>query len=172
MTANASAATARPLATRAEPEQQFSLSLRLSGDYTQVIDFGLSDETLLAIDEPPPLGSGSGPNPARLLAAAVGGCLGASLLYCLRKARVEVDGLTTKVEGSLVRNERGRVRLVRLRVALSPAVPTEARERMTRCLEVFEDYCVVTESVRSGIEVDVQVDPVAPSDAATPGGRH
>jgi hypothetical protein len=30
-----------------------------------------------------------------------------------------------------------------------------------RCFDAFEDYCVVTESVRSGIEVDVQVEPVA-----------
>jgi uncharacterized OsmC-like protein len=171
MVIDASAAAATPLATTSEPDQQFSLTLCLHGNYAQLIDFGAPDGRPFAIDEPPPLGSGSGPNPARILAASVGGCLGASLLHCLRKARVDVTGLTTKVEGSLVRNERGRLRVGRLRVTLSPAVPAEARERMRRCLEVFEDYCVVTESVRRGIEVDVQVSPVASSDPALPSGR-
>jgi hypothetical protein len=32
---------------------------------------------------------------------------------------------------------------------------------MRRCLELFEDFCVVTQSVRSGIAVDVSVEPIA-----------
>ena len=35
------------------------------------------------------------------------------------------------------------------------------RSRVERCLELFEDFCVVTQSVRNGIEVDVAVEPVA-----------
>jgi hypothetical protein len=31
---------------------------------------------------------------------------------------------------------------------------------MQRCLELFEEFCVVTQSVRAGIEVDVVVEPV------------
>jgi uncharacterized OsmC-like protein len=30
---------------------------------------------------------------------------------------------------------------------------------MARCLEVFEDYCVVTQSVRDGIDITVSVEP-------------
>ena len=32
---------------------------------------------------------------------------------------------------------------------------------MSRCLEIFEDFCVVTASVREGIEIDVKVDTLA-----------
>ena len=42
----------------------------------------------------------------------------------------------------------------------SEGAPAEQR-RMRRCLELFEDFCVVTQSVRSGSEVDVAVEPVA-----------
>jgi uncharacterized OsmC-like protein len=109
------------------------------------------------VDELPPLGEANGPNPARLLAAAVGSCLSASLLYCLRKARIEVDQLRTTVDGTIVRNERGRLRIGGLRVRLASEVTPEQRERMGRCLDLFQDFCTVTESIRQGIPVDVEV---------------
>ncbi len=33
------------------------------------------------------------------------------------------------------------------------------KDRIGRCLELFEDFCVVTASVRKGVEVEVQVVP-------------
>jgi hypothetical protein len=38
-------------------------------------------------------------------------------------------------------------------------VPARAQERMPRCLSVFEDYCIVTASIRAAIPVDVRVVP-------------
>ena len=46
-----------------------------------------------------------------------------------------------------------------LRVQLAPTVAEADRSRLARCLELFEDYCVVTESVRDGIDVAVEVAP-------------
>ncbi|HEY8370365.1 MAG TPA: OsmC family protein [Thermodesulfobacteriota bacterium] len=122
----------------------------------------------LVTDEPPPLGNGEGPNPARLLAAAVGNCLAASLLFCLTRARIEVGGLTATVDATLGRNEQGRLRVTGMRVVLAPEVPAEARDRMARCLEIFESFCIVTESVRKGIDVTVEVEPVAGGADRTP----
>jgi hypothetical protein len=34
------------------------------------------------------------------------------------------------------------------------------RSRMARCLDLFESFCTVTESVRHGIDVSVKVQPV------------
>ena len=140
-------------------EHEFSIVLRLQDHYAQIVDFGFGGVAPLVIDEPPPLGQGGGPNPARLLAAAVGSCLGASLLYCLRKAHVDVTDLRTTVAGTLVRNERGRLRIGALRVQLAPTVADADRPRLARCLELFEDYCVVTDSVRDGIDIAVEVEP-------------
>lgn len=142
----------------ATEEQRFTLGLTSRDGYAFSVDFEQEGIPPLLLDESPPLGEGRGPNAAQLLAAAIGNCLGASLLYCLGKSRVEVRGMRTTVEGTLVRNERGRVRVGAIRVKLAPDVAPEQRDRMSRCLELFEDFCIVTESVRQGVRVDVEVE--------------
>lgn len=144
----------------AESEQRFTLALTLKDGYAFTVDFEQEGVPALLLDEPPPLGAGEGPNPARLLGAAVGGCLGASLLFCLRKSHIDVPALRTTVTGTLVRNERGRLRIGEITVRLAPQVAAEQRERMGRCLELFQDFCIVTESVRQGIAVNVSVEGV------------
>jgi organic hydroperoxide reductase OsmC/OhrA len=87
-------------------------------------------------------------------------CLGgASLLFCLEKARVPVGGLSAQVRGELSRNEKGRLRITSVKVVLRPSVEGVPAERLTRCLDLFEDFCVVTQSVRDGIDVQVLVEP-------------
>jgi uncharacterized OsmC-like protein len=143
--------------------EQLHVELTLQDGYAFTVDFGRGGMPDFTLDEPPPLGADRGPNAARLLAAAIGNCLGASLLFCLRKARIPVQELRTSVDASLERTERGRVRIGEVRVRLAPEVIPEHAERMSRCLEVFEDFCIVTESVRRGIPVVVDV--AAPNSA-------
>ena len=59
----------------------------------------------------------------------------------------------------MVRNERGRLRMGGLSVTLEPKVAPEDVSRMQRCLDIFEDFCVITQSVRQGLPVDVSVTP-------------
>ena len=111
-------------------------------------------------DESEPLGRNAGPSPSRLLSAAVGNCLSSSLIFCLSKGRIPLGELKTSVETVTRRNENGRWRIAALNVKLSPIIREEDVSRSKRCLELFEDFCVVTESVRKGIEanVDVEID--------------
>jgi organic hydroperoxide reductase OsmC/OhrA len=97
-----------------------------------------------------------------VLGAAIGNCLAASLLFCLQRARIDVQDLRASVSGVLARNEKGRLRIRDVRVTLHPAVAEQEIPRMQRCLGVFEDFCVVTQSVRDGlnVQVAVEVDPV------------
>ena len=111
----------------------------------------------IVFDEPPPLGEGSGPNAAAVLAAAVGNCLAASFAFCLRKARVEPIDLTAAVVARVARNEQGRFRISGIDVELAPEVCESDRPRLERCERLFEDFCIVTESVRRGISVNVKV---------------
>jgi organic hydroperoxide reductase OsmC/OhrA len=107
------------------------------------------------------LGDGVGPNPARLLAVAVANCLASSLLFCLRKARIEVSGMAIAAAGTMERNEKGRLRVAAINVTLAPRVAEGDMPRMNRCLEIYEDFCPVTAAVRKGVDVRVTVEPQA-----------
>jgi organic hydroperoxide reductase OsmC/OhrA len=111
----------------------------------------------MLMDEPEPIGHRRGPNASRLLAAAIGNCLTASLLFCLQRSKIELAGATTTVTGRIERNEKGRLRIGGYAVRISLPVAAAERERIERCLGLFEDYCVVTPSVRQGIKVAVDV---------------
>jgi len=129
--------------------------LKLLEGYRFRVEFDVDGMPNLIVDELKPIGQGSGPNPTRLLSAAVGNCLSSSLLYCLGKAHVRVKNLETTVETNIVRNEEGRLRVKNLGVQIHLDVEDEDKVRVPRCLEIFEDYCTVTSSVRKGIAVNV-----------------
>ena len=131
--------------------------LRLLQGYSFRVQFDSEGTPDMVVDEPKPVGEGSGPNSTRLLSAAVGQCLSSSLLYCLRKARIRVTGLDTSVKSNLEKNKEGRMRDGDLDVQIHIDVDPEDRLRASRCLRIFEECCTVTPSVRNGIEVKVNI---------------
>jgi len=133
----------------------FEIQLERIDGFQFRADFPSTEIAPMLVDEPAPLGSGSGPNPARLLALAVGNCLSASLLFCLGKSRVAVNGMHTKILGTYRRDEHNRLRIGSLDVTIQ--IDLEDLQRANKCLDIYEDYCVVTASVRQGIEVNVTV---------------
>ncbi len=135
----------------------FRFDLEQVRDYEFRVKFDGPDAAELVLDEPAPLGRGAGPNAARLIAAAVANCLASSLLFCMRKFRQSPARITAEVKGELERNERGRLRIGRLDVDIRLADPAGEIKHFERCLAQFEDFCVVTESVRRGIPVGVRV---------------
>jgi len=136
---------------------QFTLHLEQVEDFEFRVRFDWPDVPDLLLDEPAPLGSEAGPNAARLIAAGVANCLSASLLFCLQKSRNTPDGVSAAVTGSIVRNDKGRLRLVGIDVDLTLSDIPEDRSRLERCFSLFEDYCVVTQAVRDGIPIGVRV---------------
>ncbi len=111
----------------------------------------------LHMDEPEPVGMSEGPSAAMMLSAAIGHCLTSSLMFCMEKSRGDVKDIGADVETSLARNEKGRWRVEGIKVNLKVEVNDIDREKLERCKSIFEDFCIVTASVREGIKVDVQV---------------
>jgi uncharacterized OsmC-like protein len=145
----------------AAEEQKLTISLTLESGYRFEADAGLPHVPRITLDEPLPLGGGTGPNPARLLTIAVANCLASSLLFCLRKARIDVTGMMATATATMARNDEGRQRVSAIDVTLLPAVASADVPRMGRCVEIFEDFCPVTAVVRKGAVVTVAVAPVA-----------
>jgi uncharacterized OsmC-like protein len=138
-------------------EKNIVTKLRLIDGYQFNVGFDVDYLPNLLVDETKPDGEGSGPNPPRLLAAAVGHCMSSSLIYCLKKARIQVKDIETTVTANLFRNGNGRLRIRSIDIQISLKVNEEDEPRLPRCLTLFEDYCTVTQSIRKGIEVNVHV---------------
>jgi uncharacterized OsmC-like protein len=111
----------------------------------------------MRMDEPRPLGGSEGASAAMALSAAVGHCLTSSLLFCMQKSRGELKDIETDVETEMRRNEKGRWRIGSIKVIIKPSAKDIDSEKMERCMELFEDFCIVTASVREGVKVDVEV---------------
>jgi organic hydroperoxide reductase OsmC/OhrA len=126
-------------------------------DYEFKVKFDKKILDDLLVDEPPPLGGLAGPNPSRLLAVSAANCLSASLLYCINRGDVPPASVTTEATVTIVRNEKKRLRIGRIDVALQMSEVLSGAPKMKRCMNLFEDFCVVSDSIRNGIPIGVEV---------------
>ena len=108
-------------------------------------------------DEAPPIGDGTGPTPAHLLAAAMANCLSASLVFAIGKFKGDPGHLVTTATWEVGRNEQNRLRVTGVNVAITLGVAADTLPRLDRALEQFEDFCTVSQSVRAGIPFNVTV---------------
>ena len=78
-----------------------------------------------------------------------------NMLLGILAAVAVLEALGVTAEAHLVRNDEGRYRVNRIDVTMAPSLPAADLERFERCRHIFEDFCIVTESVRRGVEVQV-----------------
>ena len=138
-------------------EVEFRVEVAQERNFAFRVDFGLEGVRELILDEPEPVGGGIGPNASRVLAAAIGNCLCASLLFCLRRSKAEVSGMRATVKGVRARNQEGRWRIREMKVEIAPEVSEGHLKQLERCAEIFEDFCIVSQSIRQGIPINVTV---------------
>jgi len=135
-------------------QQKFLVKLHNMQGYQFMIDFGEFGELLT--DEPAPLGNNEGPNPARLLIASVANCLCASLLFTIKKYHQQPGEVSAEVTGTTERVDK-RWRITHIAVAITLGNEPENIAHFERIINQFEDFCVVTQSVRRGIDVSVDI---------------
>ena len=139
-------------------ERTHHVTVRLARGYEFVAEFNdLPGAPAILFDEPEPLGENRGPNAASVLAAAIGNCLAASLTFCLRRAHVDVEGMTASVTARVAKNDKGRLRVREVDVELDPVLGAKEGAKLGRCESLFEDFCIVTASVQHGIPVHVSL---------------
>jgi uncharacterized OsmC-like protein len=136
---------------------QFSISIDQVRDFEFRVQFDKPQYAALHMDEGAPLGKDAAPSPARVLAAAVGNCLAASLLFCVRKHGLNPQKMRATVRTEIVRNEQRRLRVGKIAVEIDSGLDAAELEKAQACLPLFEDFCTVTAAVRDGIDVEVKV---------------
>ncbi len=138
-------------------EQTFTITLEQRQDYEFLVRFGKESIADLVTDESAPLGKDAGPNPARVLAAAVANCLSASLLFALRKFKNQPEPLTATATTRIGRNDQNRLRILAIDVQIRTGRKAAEMAHLDRILAQFEEFCIVTQSVRDGLPVNVSV---------------
>ena len=137
---------------------EFTFDLKWEDHLAFTVTWDFSDAPELFTDEPPSLGgSGRGPNASRLVVAGVANCMSASLLFCLNKVRADVRDFRVRAHGTVERSPEGRLRLRHIRIEPLVHMPMEQRTRLARCVGMFEQFCIVTEALREGLPIDVEV---------------
>jgi organic hydroperoxide reductase OsmC/OhrA len=134
-------------------------SLRWIGQTEIEVKFPKMESFKLSIDAPPELGGkGKAPNPDRLLAAAVGGCLTLSILLNLQALRLYPKELNTKVKANISPDDKGLSRFKSIDAEITPVFEGAIKkESLKKVLDTFQYFCTVTQSVRNGIPVNVTV---------------
>ncbi len=136
--------------------EQASVTITRQDKYRFLVDFGPGLENAI-VDEPAPLGDGAGPSPQQLLAAAVANCLSASLVFACGKYKEDPGLFTTTAVCEIGRNEKNRLRVTGIKVRVTLGVVPESLGHLERVLAQFEDFCTVSQSVRTGIPFNVTV---------------
>ena len=125
-------------------------------DYRFDIAFG-NDMPMLTSDEPAPLGTGLGPSPVQMLCAAVGNCLSDSLLFAFRKFKQVPEPIHCVVTAEVGRNTDNRLRVLNMTAQIRMGALASSLEQVDHVLAQFEEFCTVTQSVRQGIPITVEV---------------
>ncbi len=138
-------------------DTEFQIELRQQADYRFEIRFDNPAIAPLVCDETAPVGNDAGPSPARLLAAALAQCLASSLLFAMRKFHSAPEPVRAVATVRFGRNPAKRLRVTHIAVDLHIGVAGAGVPMLARILDQFEDFCVVTQSVRGAIPIDVRV---------------
>jgi organic hydroperoxide reductase OsmC/OhrA len=134
-------------------------SLKWIGQTEIEVKFPKMESYKLSIEAPPELGGkGKAPNPDRVLAAAVGGCLTLSFLLNLQGLRLYPKELNTKVKANIRPDDKGLPRFKSIDVEITPVFEGAInKETLKKVLDTFQYFCTVTQAVRSGVPVNVTV---------------
>ncbi len=144
----------------------FSIKMTKTGPMEFKTEFDKEIFPDLMFDEPAESGGDDHyPNASRVLTAAVMNCLSASFTFCLSKSHIPMDNfeLTATATTTLDRNEQNRLRVKNINVTLKPNLngelsSEEFKAKIERCISIFQDYCVVSASVKKGIDITTNVE--------------
>jgi len=112
------------------------------------------------IDEPETFhGTDLGPSSVEYILIGIGGCLGSTLAFCLKKYDIEIKDLEINVNGTLSHNgPLKRLRLIKVDTDIFLSTKnTDKTKEIDECIMNFKEHCVVSNSIIKGLPIDVNV---------------
>ncbi|MFW9989737.1 MAG: OsmC family protein [Candidatus Odinarchaeota archaeon] len=100
-----------------------------------------------------------GPSPVKLLGISVLSCLAASLEFCIEKENFSLSDLDGRAEVTVARDRENFWRIKKIDVEMIPKIDNpELLKRIEQCKKLFEQYCIISESLKKGIEINVNLE--------------
>jgi uncharacterized OsmC-like protein len=107
-----------------------------------------------------------GPDAASLLGLAIVSCLSATFIFCLNKRNLTIEDLKASANISFKKIGGGLTRIDKIQVNIIPKTQDEeVLKRIKICTKelkdgemFFEKACIITPSVRDGIDISVNVE--------------
>ena len=107
-----------------------------------------------------------GPDAASLLGMAIISCLSASFIFCMEKRNLTLDNLEAKADISFKELKQGYKRIDSIDVKIIPKTDdADVLKRIKQCIKelksgqmFFEESCIITPSIREGINIQVKVE--------------
>ena len=97
-------------------------------------------------------------SPVETLSVALAGCMGADVVDILRKGRIELGGLTVRVEGDRRPEPPRRYTALRLDF-LASGVAASDMDKLERAVDLSrEKYCSVLHSLRPDLDVAIRIE--------------
>lgn len=140
-----------------EDEYSVEIGIMRETDYKFIVDFQIEGVEELTVDEDPPIGRNEGPDPSRLLGAAVAQCMMSSLVFCMNKSHSRMNSLDGTAKIKFGRNEENRLRIIGIDLSINAGIAENEEGKLERCIPIFERFCTVTESIRKGIPVTLSI---------------
>ncbi|MFX1567758.1 MAG: OsmC family protein [Promethearchaeota archaeon] len=141
-------------------EYKSEVGIKLENDMIFKCDLGKIQMNDLFIDEYNKRSINKiGPNPSKLLALSVLGCLAGSLTFCCKKNNVSLSDIEGKAIVTSMKNENGFWRLKKIDITLNPKIDnSEIRKNLDQCQKSFKQFCIISESIREGIDININLD--------------
>ncbi len=99
-----------------------------------------------------------GSSPVKLLGLSILSCLAASFEFCIEKKNISLSDLEGRAEVTVARNSKNFWRLKKIDVEIVPKIDNpELLKRIDQCKKLFEQYCIISESLKKGIEINVNL---------------
>ena len=134
--------------------------MKVSLNYTENLHFKATVRQFkdFSVDEPTSFhGTDLGPSSVEYLLIGIGGCLGTTFIYCLQKRNIKMKSVEIVVDGKLSHvGPKLLLRLTKVDVEIKFKPEENASsEDIFECIKNFREYCIVSNSIATGLSIDV-----------------